>query len=493
MSQGLPVSRLINVAYTISSSGAQYANVNSALILGSSNVIDVGQRLRSYSGISAVAADFGATAPEYLAAVDFFAATPSPTQLFIGRWAQTATSGLLIGGALAPAAQALGAFTAITSGSLTVTINGTVQALTGLSFAAASNLNAVAAAVTAALSGGAVCSWNGSNFTITSGTTGSASTLAFPGTPGAGTNIATLLGLTQATGARLVAGQAAETAIAAVQALDGLATYFYGLSVVSPAVADADHLAIAAYVQADAVNPHVYFVTTQEAAAPNGALTTDIASALMAAGYTRTFVLYSSTDPYAVCAVMGRMVTVNWQGSKTAINYMYQSLPGIVPESLTAAQASALDAKRCNYCATYANGVAILEAGVMAGPAYLDEITGADWLAGAIQTNVFNLFVGVGTKVAQTDAGQALITNAATSALDQSVVNGLVAPGVWTSGGFGQLALGDFMPTGYYVYQPPIALQSTPDRAARKSVGFQVAAKFAGATDTANVALTFNR
>jgi hypothetical protein len=82
--------------------------------------------------------------------------------------------------------------------------------------------------------------------------------------------------------------------------------------------------------------------------------------------------------------------------------------------------------------------------------------------------------------VAQTDAGMHLLATAAEAALIDGVDNGLLAPGVWNAGGFGQLSTGDFLPKGYYIFQPPIATQSQADRAARKSVPFQIAAKTAG-------------
>ncbi|MCT9017190.1 DUF3383 domain-containing protein, partial [Cupriavidus gilardii] len=46
---------------------------------------------------------------------------------------------------------------------------------------------------------------------------------------------------------------------------------------------------------------------------------------------------------------------------------------------------------------------------------------------------------------------------------------------------------------GYYVYAPPIALQSQADREARKSVSFQVAAKEAGAIHTVDILVNVNR
>ncbi|MDB5448618.1 MAG: putative bacteriophage protein, partial [Phenylobacterium sp.] len=124
---------------------------------------------------------------------------------------------------------------------------------------------------------------------------------------------------------------------------------------------------------------------------------------------------------------------------------------------------------------------------------YIDEITGTDWFANYVQTNLFNLLATVGTKVPQTDDGVHLLVTNANSSCAQGVRNGLFAPGIWTQAGFGQLAQNDNLPSGFYVYAQPLALQPTADRAARKAPVMQIAAKLAGAIDTAAVVVSVNR
>lgn len=498
MTTGLPVNRLINVSVTLSPLGAQFANLQSMMIIGDSDVIDVGQRYRTYASLTAIATDFGTSAPEYLAAVPFFGQKPSPTSLFIGRWAQAATAGLLACAALTPTQQALANFTVITTGAIKLAIDGAGPVtITGINLSGATNLNGVAAIINGLLTG-ATCVWTGSNFLFKSTTTGAASSIGFLQAPGSGVDIKTLLAGTQVLGARAVAGIVAESALTALTILDDWAgLYFYGLEFASTHLVDpannTDIAAIAAYVEGDSLGPHIYGITSQAAGVPDVGTTTDIATILSAAGYSRSVGQWSSTSAYAIGSYLAKAITVDYLGSNTTLNMMYQPEPGITPEVLTLSQANAMDTKRINYSATYANGVAVLEGGVQFGAAYTDEITGTDWLANYIQTNIFNLLATVGTKIPQTDEGMHLILTNINKSLDQAVANGLLAPGTWTAGGFGQLATGDFMPTGYYVYAPPIALQPSADRTARKSVLFQIAAKLAGAVDTVNVQINVNR
>ncbi|HEX7826979.1 MAG TPA: DUF3383 domain-containing protein [Mycobacterium sp.] len=492
MSIGLSVERLINVDIFLNPQAAPTANINSLLIVGTSDVIDVGQRIRSFADISEVATAFGTSAEDYKAALAFFSQSPQPNQLYIGRWAQTATAGLLVGGALSAAQQLLTNFTAIVAGSLKVSIDGApaVQT-TGMDFSAQTNLNGVAAVISAAVAG-ATCTWDGSHFILKSDTTGATSAIAVPVATTAGTNIATVCGWTAALGARTVAGIVAETALQAVTILAAGTTYWYGLNFAYAAMTDADHLAVAGFVQA-ASPPHLYGLTTGEATAIDGTSTADIGSVLAAAEYTRSFCQYSTTNPYSAASMFGRILTTDFNANNTTITLMYKIEPGITAEVLTSAQANVLDSKRYSYFAAFENSTAIIVNGTCAGDAYIDEIVGIDWFATRVQTDVFNLLYTSKTKIPQTDAGNQQITNAITGSCKAAVNNGLVAPGTWNQDGFGQLSRGDVLPTGYYIFAPPIATQAQQDREARKSVPIQVALKLAGAVQTVDILVNVNR
>lgn len=167
----LPVSNLVQVTINLSPLAAAGRSFGVLLIAGDSNVISGAERLRTYENIDGVAADFGTTAPEYLAAVLYFGQTPSPAVLMIGRWISSASSGMNEGAILTAQQQLLANFTTISSGGMTISIDGSSQALSGLNFTSQTNLNGVASIITEALSG-AVCTWNGENFVITSNSTG---------------------------------------------------------------------------------------------------------------------------------------------------------------------------------------------------------------------------------------------------------------------------------------------------------------------------------
>lgn len=185
----LSVSNLVNVTINLSTLGAVGRSFTTLMIAGDSNVINGLQRYRTYTSIEDVAADFGNTAPEYLAAALYFGQSPQPATLQIGRWLRTATSGQNLGAILNATQQNIANFNAISNGSFSIDIDGTVQNLTGINFNGATNLNAIASAVNLVLTG-AICIWNGSEFVITSNSSGAGlpavGSIMFtgPGTPG---------------------------------------------------------------------------------------------------------------------------------------------------------------------------------------------------------------------------------------------------------------------------------------------------------------------
>jgi hypothetical protein len=140
----------------------------------------------------------------------------------------------------------------------------------------------------------------------------------------------------------------------------------------------------------------------------------------------------------------------------------------------------------------YNNGTSIVQEGKMASGQFADTIAGTDWLAITIQRDVYNQLYQSTTKVPQTDEGMGILKAAVEARCAQGVVNGLLAPGVWNSNGFGLLKPGDFLQKGYYVYSAPVATQPQADREQRMAMPIQVAVKLAGAIHSSNIIINVN-
>ncbi|OXT77183.1 hypothetical protein CF344_01845 [Pseudomonas aeruginosa] len=492
--QTLAVSDVVSVQVVMSPKAAATRDFGALLILGSSPVVDVNERIRQYSSLDGVVADFGTGAPEYLAANLYYSQSPQPETLFVGRWAKTATSALLKGGALSDAQQALANFTAVTAGGMKITIDGTLKTLSAVDLSAVTNLNGVASAVTAKLGASGTCVWNAAfdRFEITSSTTGATSTISYASAPTTGTDISALLGLVTGVASAPVDGVAAESLVDAVADIAGMSNAWYGLLVADSTLSESDVLAVAAFIEGSGQS-RIFGFATQNALALDGTSTTDIVAKLKAANYKRTFVQFSSSSPYATASIFGRAFTVNFQGNNTTITLKFKQEPGVTAEGLNETQAAALKAKNCNVFVNYSNDTAIIQEGVMANGYFFDEVHGLDWLQNDLQTAVYNLLYTSTTKIPQTDQGINRIVTTICQRLDQAVANGLVAPGQWNGPEFGALKTGQFLSTGYYVYAPPVATQSQADRESRKAPVIQVAVKLAGAVHFADIIVNVNR
>ena len=81
MARALSVDRVVRVGINLQPMAAARRNFGTLLIIGASGVIDMEERLRAYTGIDGVAADFGMDAPEYRAAELYFSQSVSYTHL----------------------------------------------------------------------------------------------------------------------------------------------------------------------------------------------------------------------------------------------------------------------------------------------------------------------------------------------------------------------------------------------------------------------------
>lgn len=501
MPTGLNVADFVNVSVTISAVPSAYRNFGAGLILGStSGVIDNVERLRLYTNLTGVTQDFGTTAPEYLAAKDYFSQSPQPNLLYVGRWAQTATRGHVRGASLSPAQQLLSNFTSVTAGSLSVTIDGTVRNITGINLSGALNLNGVAQIIQTALNSvvpNAVVKYDGvyARFDIASGTTGPASSVSNATTAPSGTDLGSLLHLTSLDASAPVPGIAAESLVSAVAALADLSGAWYSLQVATvPAPADADHLAVAALIEGLSTSQsRIYGATLQNANVIDGTTSADLASQFKTGNFSRTYSQFSRNDPYAAESLFGRFATVVYEGSNTTITGAYKQEPGVAAEVLAESQFSTLKAKNSNVFVAVQNGTNIIFPAVMANGSFIDERIGADWLQNRIQTDCYNLLYTTSTKVPQTDDGMSLIKTVIANACTIAVNNGFIAPGVWQGPNVGTLKTFDVLPSGFYIFAPPVSTQSQATRATRVSVPFQVCCKLAGAVHLINVSAQLDR
>ncbi|MBD2782537.1 DUF3383 domain-containing protein [Xenorhabdus szentirmaii] len=487
--QGLPISSIVNVKINMAPRAASSRNFGSLLIVGASNVINTHERLRYYTDIEGVGADFGMDTPEYQAAALYYSQSPQPVDLYIGRWAKEPVPAALRGAVLSKPEQAMNRFTTVRDGSFKLVIDSKETSITGVDLSNETNLNGVAERLAEKLKNTSV-RWDStsSRFTVSLQTSGK---LGYVTRGASGNYIGDILKLDEASGATVIDPTAPETIAEAVATLGSVSGAWYGLVIADNTLSDTDVLNVARYIESASVS-RIYGHTVTKTDVLDPDVDTDIGSQLKGAFLNRTLWQYSA-QPYAVASLFGRMFTVNFQGNRTTITLKFKQEPAISAELLTATQANALKSKNGNVFVHYNNDTAIIQEGVMANGAFIDERHGLDWVQNYVQTNLYNLMYTSTTKIPQTDEGVTQLLANVEQSLAQGVNNGLVAPGVWGGDSFGALNRGDMLTKGFYVYAAPIAEQVQAEREKRKAPLIRCAIKLAGAVHFADVVINVNR
>lgn len=485
----IPVSKVVGVKIFSSPTFPARKGFGLLNIIGTSASLPAGDRIRFYSDMDGVAADFAANTEEYKAAQIFFSQSPKATELAISRRFVNAVAGQLLGGL--GVEKNIATWNAIANGAFNITIDGQAEQVVGMDFSGAANLNAVATIIQTALqlqAAGSTCVWNGSRFILSSGSTGPTSTITFASAPGAGTDISGLMACRVEDLGYFTAGVAAESITASLNALQDKNQSWYGFMFTKEVTAD-DMKEAAAWAEA---RVKIFGYTSSASNIQDAAQTNDLASFFKDNGYDRTFGIYDDNDPYSVASAFARAFVVNFNEQNSTMTLKFKRLPGTTPVTITESQRLALTKKNINYY-SYFGESAMLAEGVMASGKFFDEIHGLDWFQNAIETNVFGYLYTQTTKVPQTDKGVARLVAQVEKACNDAVNNGLLAPGLWNGADLGEVKSGDFLPKGFYIYAQPVAQQNQSDREARKAPPIQVIAKGAGAIHFVDISVTFER
>jgi len=182
---------------------------------------------------------------------------------------------------------------------------------------------------------------------------------------------------------------------------------WYGLSAYTHVKADI--LLLAAWIQPQR---KLYGTATLDSDVVTSAAT-DIGTALKAAGYDRTFIVYSlDAANFPEGAWMGAVLPHN-PGS---ITWKFKSLAGITVDTLTDTEKSNADGKNVNTY-TVVGGSNITEEGKTCEGTFIDIIRSVDWIQARIQETTFSSFVN-SPKIPFTNDGVSIIVNGITSVLE---------------------------------------------------------------------------
>lgn len=473
----IPIKSIVAVAIGIASKPLSLPGFGNLLFLTDEAAKHVGvnekSRVWTFNGLDEVTAMFPvAQYPEInAAATSYYAQKPTPTVFMVGAVLAITHAGYI----QSANATKFEAAAAITAGTLTLDIDSVELALTGIDLSGAKDLNDVAIIIDDLITAKASCVYDDGVFTITSNTKGAASLVGKP----TGT-VLEVLGMVDVAS---FAGLATETPLVGLSECEQFDGAFNEV-VSDKKWRDSDH-AIALSDRCQATD-RIFGNTTNnpETLTLAGGRKTH-AGIMDSKANSNTFTVFASNvNEYPSCSGLGRINTVNYQGTDTTITLMFKKLPTITAEDLNTTQVKALKKINVNVFTRVGDQTSMFTDGRMAGGGWLDNVHGIMWLTAQTQLNVFNLFYVNDKKVPFTDDGIILTVQQVDLALRQAVRNGLVAPGL--------NAEGEYLPAGYVINYVPITGVSAADKGNRIYQGITFECVGAGALHGAVISGSFN-
>ena len=390
----------------------------------------------------------------------------------------SATSAVFTTGAIGSAS----AFSAVTNGSLKITLDGgSAVEYTGLDFSACTTIGDVANVIKNSVKD-VVVAVSGSALTFTSKKVGASSSVVLSsGTEGTDITTATYLNVTAGSTTN-GADSSGETLPEAIARVSGKARFTGVIS--NLAMEDSAVATTSEYINSKDLIWIAPFSSTGDIA---GAITT-----IKAATQRQTrCVLYTEGVQEAqlmAAAYAGRAFSTNFEGSSTSQTMQLKTLVNVTPDG---------GISQTDYTNALAAGADMYvsfegDSGVACGKGngYFDTVYENLALKYASQAALYNVLKTAGSKIPQTETGMSALRNAQGNVCLQFVRNGVLAPGKWTSPStFGdpETFKKNIQDNGWYIYSTPIALQSQSQREQRIAPLIQCACKRSGAIHEADL------
>lgn len=428
----IPASDIVAVNPSVIGAGGSALALNGVLLTQNA-AVPIGT-VQQFTTASAVGSFFGLTSQEYLWAATYFQgennATSTPATLYFVQYPEVSVAAYLRSGSMS--AMTLAQLQAL-SGTIILTVNGTVETSSSISLASATSFSNAATIIQA----GFVTP----NFTVTydtqrqaflftSSTTGASSTITFAtGTLSAG------LFLTQATGAVLSQGAIAASPTTFMSSVTAVNLNWATFSTIWHA-STAEIEGFSQWNSAQS-NRFMYVPWDNNAAALTVPDTTSALAVAIAANYGGTMGIYcdpvADANGYAAAMAMGIAASFDFNRTNARQTMDFKYTNG-VPVSVTSqANASALRTNGYNFVGQWANATTTftgMNPGQITGAykfadEYLNQVYLNSQLQGALLTLLFSV-----PSIPYNSAGQAMISAACQDPINQALKYGSIVPGV---------------------------------------------------------------
>ncbi len=480
MASEFPISDVVTVAITRETLFPTQEGFSVALLVGDTDVIDHGERVRFYTSPAAVAGDFASTDEESIAAGVAFSQNPRPAQIGIGRVVAADQAGYIRGGTPGT----LAAFIAVTDGTFTIDIDGVEEDITGLNFSGDTTYANFAATlqtkIRAIASGGYTLATvevtSSGAFKITSGTIGASSIVLPLTTEGTGTDISgTLFINARLDVAVVIEGHAFTDFTGELNAIEARNDDWYGLALTRDLQSNANYIAASVWCEA---RTKLLAAFDNSLGGKDSLSSSDLAALNATAAYDRTFTHWNNdATTYAEVSELVRQVVVDYNVPNSAITLKFKKLPGVSPITATPNERATLLGKNAEIYVTR-GGINAVEEGKVASGEFIDVIHSVDFMEQEIALSVFGELLTSATKVPMTDTGIAQIEGAVKVVLDIAVAAGIIASDVDDEGN---------IVAAYSIETASVLSTSAAQRASRVAPAVTFTARLAGAVHFASV------
>ena len=428
----IPASYIVAINPRLIPAGGTDLEFN-GLFLTKNALIPTGSPLMAFTSAETVGAFFGETSDEYKAASIYFLgynnSFAKPRRLMFGKRVDAAVGAWLRG---AKYTGDLAALQAVTSGALTITINETEIAATGLDFSSDTSFSAVATTIQTALASdlaGLTVTYSALTgaFLIESPSTGATETISY-----ASGTVAELLNLTETEGAVISQGSDAMTQTANMNAIKQQSQNWVSFTTLYSAD-DAEHLGLAQWASNQGID-YLYVGWTNDARLLVQGGNSDIASQIEAAEYGATFLVWDNVNVAAF--VLGEVASIAWERYQGTINLAFKHVDGVAATVTDETTAALLNDKKVSYVGKFATRndqfTFIYNAAMFGKFGYVDAFVNTIWLKNVMQVSVMNGLAN-NARVPYNERGYTLIRAWLQDPVNRAKNNGVIDEGVTLS------------------------------------------------------------
>ncbi|MDR3037881.1 MAG: DUF3383 domain-containing protein [Candidatus Adiutrix sp.] len=432
----IPASHIVSIMPRVITGGSRDLELN-GLLLTENDIISASTLVLSFPSARAVGDYFGLDSVEYAAADVYFTSYnnkfTAPKAFYIARRIAGAVPAWLRSGRNN---KALTDFQAITTGALTISLDNTAYAVSGVDLSAVTSFSEVAEIVAEAINDvagetvvtGAYSSLTKA-FTFTSAAAGEASAVSYGAAGSGGADLAAALNLTESSGAVLSKGSEALTVTAQMEAILAKSQNWVSFTTAWETEA-AEALLWAAWANLHYGWLYVNYTTDPNTLSPDSAI--DPASLIKDAGYDHTAVIFGGLD-YAAF-IMGVVASIAWQRINGTITAAFKRQSGLAALVLDEGTAHILESKKCNYFGNFATRNAeflFLFPGCLSASDYgfIDPYVNSIWFNNRLQVALMDGITRAG-RVPYNTRGYTMIKAWMMDPINEARTNAAIEPGI---------------------------------------------------------------